>query len=525
MIVESIGVFDSMTFSKCRRHAGAPGFSLDKRHSQLTNNQSSGFAFVRTQARLPGFLFACLLASLVTVVTAGEAQATRLPTPLRNSIKEIFPGAQLRLDGVIKTKENILFIPLIPHKLSGGKNDNVTLIGKYPQGNPFLFHFSDGWCFLRLQQSTTHSILTIPDATPAGLKEALQSYHLPEDLIVPDNMSVEESLSKAVGDLNITTVRRSDPAKDKPVSTTTAAPVQRMASLGLVTVSSPATGKVLILGSGLKVVAELPTDGTPDGMVCIGKKIYIADQSKHRILIVNLDKKEFEGQIDLPAGCGPKDIVAHPSGKMLYVSECATNTVAVLELDTKKVLLRTVVPAGPTKLEITPNGFMVLVLTSGGKLAFISTLNQKLIGSMDIGQMPSTVVIDKEGKRAYVTSRNTDSVIVVDLAHKLIVGKIKTGEGPTGMVMSFDEKRLFVANAKANSISVIDLATAQRIKDVQLPLEVEFPGDLLLIPGGRHIIVSSAATDTIGLLNIDTLAFERQEKLGYTTVNLLWTPL
>src|SRR5262245_24837213 len=43
-----------------------------------------------------------------------QAQATRLPDPLKEALKVTFPQSNIRLDGVVQTKDGSLFLPLIP---------------------------------------------------------------------------------------------------------------------------------------------------------------------------------------------------------------------------------------------------------------------------------------------------------------------------------------------------------------------------------------------------------------------------
>ncbi len=45
--------------------------------------------------------------------------------------------------------------------------------------------------------------------------------------------------------------------------------------------------------------AEFPTEGTLSQMVAVGGFLYISDQAKARVLILDPNKREFVGQIDL----------------------------------------------------------------------------------------------------------------------------------------------------------------------------------------------------------------------------------
>ena len=102
---------------------------------------------------------------------------------------------------------------------------------------------------------------------------------------------------------------------------------------------------------------------------------------------------------------------------------------------------------------------------------------------------------------------------------------LKTSAGPTGLVLNDDESRLFVANAKDNTISVFDLNQHKKLDDIKLPLDVDFPGSLMLLPDRKHILVSSESTDTIGLIDASKMAFEGQPSIGHSSDEFLWVPV
>jgi YVTN family beta-propeller protein len=490
---------------------------------KIANNKHLESASLKTRA----IALAVMLCAAIS--NAAPVSATRPPATLKVTLQQTFPNARVRLDGVIEKSDGSLFIPLIPKAVN--LKAAPGLISKYPPKAPVLYSFSNGWHYLKLEDKDNKKILALPAGLKEEEKKKLTACTLPPDLIVPTGMFVSPELKPTLGELTIAVVgeaastSNSANANSKP-QLTIKTPIATNSTTGIIAVTSPQTGKITLLGStNLDKLIELPTDGTPGGMATAGGKLYIADQTKHRVLIVDPVKKEFCGQIDFPPGSGPKDVASQLDGTFLYVSECAANKIAVVELASQKVLMRTLVPAGPTRLELTPNGYTLVVLNvPAGKVSFISTLNQKLLGVCQVGHMPSNIFITKDSRTAFVTNRMSNTISVIDIAQKKVVRTMPTGESPTGIAVSPDETKLFVANAKENTVSVFDLSNMEKIKDIILPIDVEFPGDLLLVPDNRRMLVTSAATDTLGMLNLETLEFEKQPALGCTSVDLLWIP-
>jgi DNA-binding beta-propeller fold protein YncE len=82
-----------------------------------------------------------------------------------------------------------------------------------------------------------------------------------------------------------------------------------------------------------------------------------------------------------------------------------------------------------------------------------------------------------------------------------------------------------VANARDNSLSVFDTRTRKKIEDIKLPLDIDFPGGVMLTPDGKRLLVSSTLTDSIGILDTQTLKFESQPVIGHSTDQMLWIPI
>jgi YVTN family beta-propeller protein len=358
------------------------------------------------------------------------------------------------------------------------------------------------------------------------LRRQVLSGKMPADLIVPQNMIVARSLKSVIGELAVataddTTAGRSDFGQPPPKKGS-GAPLH-----GTVFVTSPHTGDITQLDeTNLTKIIEFPTEGTPTGMAAGSGKLYIADQAKSRILLLDLKSKQFLGQIDLTKKSAPKGLAILPNGKLLYASESAANDVAVIETATNKVLVRTRVSAGPARIDITPNGSYVVVLNvPAAQATIISTLNQRNMGAVAVGAMPNALVISKDSTRAYISNRMSNTVSVVEILSHRVVETLKTGTGPTGLALSPDGNKLFVANAKDNTISVFDLKTKQKPEEVKLPLDVDFPGDMMVMPGGKRMIITSETTDAVGIFNLDTLQFESQPNIGHSSDEIIWVPM
>jgi len=469
-----------------------------------------------------------LTIALLTVLgfCAPDANATRLPPELKAQIGSHMPQVKLfRLDGALQTGAGDLFLPLLPPVGFKPTKSSVVDTAFPSEEKPDIIIFSNGWSFMRVVKEGTHRTLRMPQTLPESARRHLVASKFPSDLIVPETFVLPLSLKSVRGDVSVSIVDDLSIAKQAKVAEVVTQPPV-LSGDGVVIATSPSCGKLALLdGKTFKKIDEFPTEGTPCGITYFGGLVYVADQTKHRILQFDPTRRSFIGQIDLPTKCAPKGVAALAQGKLLYVSESATNHIAVLELPSGRLILRTKVPAGPGRLALTPSGSHLLVLNStAGVLTILNTANQRMVATIPIGPAPGFMTVSKDSQFAYVASKGANTVSVVDLAKKTIVQKLATGTAPTGVALNGDQTKLFVANAKDNTIWVFDTKSFEKLEEVKLPIDVDFPGEITLLPDGERMLVSSEATDTVGILNTTTYKFDEQQIIGFTSDEIRWFP-
>jgi YVTN family beta-propeller protein len=482
-----------------------------------------GAPYVRWNLSLAAAVAAILIANF-----SPPAHATKLPSDLLDLISAEFPGAKVRLDGAVEAS-GALFLPLIPHQEPAGKKrPKLQLVSAHPNPeHPDVLVYNNGWSFLRVRKKGNARTVILPAELPDKLRKQLLACKFPSDLIVPDAFVLPQSLKALVGDTAVQTA--SDATIGSPEFGLAADPngSPQAAGPGSYFVTSLTSGTItLVDGQTLAKTADFPTEGTPCSMCWAGGRLYITDQAKNRVLILDAVKRQFLGQIDLPAHSAPKGIVALPNGRLIYVAETGSNDIAVIETATNKVLLRTKVAPGPGRLAVTPNGnFLIVLNVPSGQMSFLSTLNQSLLGAVKVGDVPTGVALTKDSTTAFVSNRGSNSISVVDIGARKVTGTIAAGSGPTGLALSSDNTRLYVANAKENTIGVYDTKSHEKVTEARLPLDVDFPYALDLMPDGKRLLISSESTETIASLDVSKMEFDKQSAIGHTSHDLIWVPV
>ncbi|MCW5823446.1 MAG: YncE family protein [Cyanobacteria bacterium TGS_CYA1] len=449
----------------------------------------------------------------LAVTSALPALATKVPVELKQAIKEKFPKAQLRIDAMIQEPDGTLYVPVLPS--SSAKNVPGQKIALTFSNND-LFQFSNGWIFLKLQKTNNKLTLELPADLPEPVLRSLYNGLLPPDLLIPQNMAVSGKLKPLAKELAVEILKDGVP----PVIAEEKFDMNSDEKLFL---ASPKSGKIYVLSKTFEKLSEVATDGTPACLVWFKDKLYVADQSKSLVIVYDPKTMKWDTFIEFPPQASVRSLAISPKGDRIYVCEAATSTIATVDLSSKKVIQRTKVLNSPGDIAITPDGYTLVVSSGTGHVSFISTLTNKVVGVVSVGKMPSNVILSKKHKLAFVANRVSNTVSVIDVTQRKLITNLSVGEGPTGLAFDASEDRLYVANAKDNNISIYSITQASsnkfdKIETVSLPLDVEFPGCLVLTADQNHLLVTSAASDTVGFLNLETLKFDKQVQVGQSTM-------
>ncbi|MEO7039799.1 MAG: bifunctional YncE family protein/alkaline phosphatase family protein [Gemmatimonadaceae bacterium] len=214
-----------------------------------------------------------------------------------------------------------------------------------------------------------------------------------------------------------------------------------------------------------------------------------------------------------PGSRYPAGIALSADGKSLYVAENLSDSLAVLDLATRRVVQRVAVGSYPYAVVATHDSSGSHVYVSAWGASSVATFRVSANGrlfaeqSIEVGRHPSAMVASADGSRLFVASASTDRVAVVDTRARRVLrwlldqppGGVAEGSTPNALALSADGKRLLVAEADANAIAVFALSgqasgTASgadidsllgRIPTEWYPTAVGVHGDSLWVVNGK----------------------------------------
>lgn len=205
------------------------------------------------------------------------------------------------------------------------------------------------------------------------------------------------------------------------------------------------------------------------------------------------------------------------------------NTASLIDLASGRTVKK--VPTGPNPQEvaISPDGKTVVVSDMGtppspGKTLTVFTLPRaeavRKIELGEHGQPHGLVWLDD--KRVLMTSHDTNSVLVVQVADGKIEMVVGTGQRGTHLALpSPDRKRAYASNVLDGTVSVIDLEAGKILK--QIPSGTRAEG-IALSPDGKRLAVGNLGGASVTIIDTEKLEAIQTLSGTPTPIRTYFTP-
>jgi YVTN family beta-propeller protein len=197
-------------------------------------------------------------------------------------------------------------------------------------------------------------------------------------------------------------------------------------------------------------------------------------------------------------------------GTRLYVAENLFDSVAVVDVASKRVVQRFATERYPYGVAVAPDGRVFVSAWGGNTLSMFEPYADgtwRDDGRLRVARHPSALALSADGARLFVASGSTDRVAVVDTRAKRVVAELndappagpREGSTPNALALNAAGDRLYVAEADNNAIGIFDLSPATsgissatgrdslvgRVPVEWYPTAVVAAGDTLLVANGK----------------------------------------
>ena len=195
-----------------------------------------------------------------------------------------------------------------------------------------------------------------------------------------------------------------------------------------------------------------------------GNTLYVSLPEAGEIAIADL--QSFRVTDRVPAGDVPVRLALQPNSSNLWIGndskQARDSGVTVIDTKSQEVISNQTLGSGHHELAFTPDGKYILATSEAdNEVALISTENFKEVETSKTGNLPVSVKVSGDGKRAFVANGGEGAVDVFSLPDLVLQTSIKVDPGLTGMSLTPDGRWAFVLNPNRNLVYLIDTASVE----------------------------------------------------------------
>ncbi len=263
--------------------------------------------------------------------------------------------------------------------------------------------------------------------------------------------------------------------------------------------SLPVVGGILIISLLTGCIAKLPAK--PEGPNTI---VYVANESSNSVSVIDGTTFEPIGEIDT-LNHATHDLSLGRTGKQLWATNLASGRVSVIDTDKKETIASIYTGKRAHVVTLTNNNKHAWVANiSDNTISIIDTSIFRILGTIPIPGGPMGITFSRNGKIAYVSTKDKHVNVIDTMAHQ-VIKRIPVGPNPHFLVLGPDGQ-IWGTNTGSNSIYTIDTQTNEISNTIEVgpaPQQIAFafkgtagPNAYVTVAGINKVIMLSANTPT-----------------------------
>lgn len=164
----------------------------------------------------------------------------------------------------------------------------------------------------------------------------------------------------------------------------------------------------------------------------------------------------------------PAGIALSSDGKKLYVAENLADSLAVIDVESKRIEQRLPTEAYPYGVALARDDKVFVSAWGGNTVSVFAVGASGLLKEskrITVGRHPSALLMNHDGSRLFVTAASVNQIAVVDTRRERVLTMLSDappsknqGSTPNALAFSADGKKLFVAEADNNAVAVFNLS-------------------------------------------------------------------
>lgn len=178
------------------------------------------------------------------------------------------------------------------------------------------------------------------------------------------------------------------------------------------------------------VLRKYDTKGKTPHMVTLGpdgKWAYVSHAGGDTVAAVNLDSSDVKL---MQVGTRPEGSVLSRDGKELYVTVRDAASISVIDTAKQQPIAHIPTCKGPVRAALSPDGAtLVYACMLEKRVGFADPRKREQTGYVILPNTPVSCSLSQDGKLAFASAEEADTIYVISVADRKIVREIKTAKG------------------------------------------------------------------------------------------------
>jgi DNA-binding beta-propeller fold protein YncE len=171
------------------------------------------------------------------------------------------------------------------------------------------------------------------------------------------------------------------------------------------------------------------------------RRLYCSNMGNGSVSV--FDFQSGEKLKDIPTGSECEGVGVSPDGRWVWAGNRAEDTISIIDTESLAVVKRLESPGFPYRVQFSPDGRHALIPHArSSSLVLGDVAEQRIAKTIPLGlthvSEPSTAGVfpHPDGRHAFVTVRNDDSMLVIDLVQGTTLARVAVQSSPDGVAYS-----------------------------------------------------------------------------------------
>lgn len=270
----------------------------------------------------------------------------------------------------------------------------------------------------------------------------------------------------------------------------------------------------------MQIIGSIATGRKPMGISIDNARGrgYVAVPGDDAVEIIDVFRGDIRERIQLRTGDGARDLTLTQDGQILLSANYGSDTVSIIDPVQAVEVDRVTVGQGPTSVVVNRDGTRAYVTCAlSSTLAVIDLSTQTLSATISLEEAtPLDAALDRDEEKLFIIGRDSPNLTVVDLTMLAITDRIYIGTGSVSIAVDELSGLVYVSRENSNRVSVVDPSALMPVDTIQLTgaaghvaIDLQEKALLVIIPDKRILQkVDLVSKRIMGELKLDTTPSE-----------------